>query len=203
MEEEILKFLNENRGLDFRELIDLLIQKFPNDKEGDHNYIKTELNDLSEKNFVIFRTGDYKFLGDATNLEMIQNRCSLKKIKENKIANIEARITPDGRRELSDLEFKSALDKANKSAIKTNASIRRLNKRTWTTNIIGLVIAGLTGVFIAATFFRECSRDRQSTYIRSLPKVRLQDSTQLLQKKPPAPSLKRDSTKQISPLHRS
>lgn len=79
---------------------------------------------------------------------------------------------------------------ANQSAITTNESLRATNDSVRDLNvetqkyygrqkllaIISLVIAGLTGLFIAMQFFKDDSKDRQLQHTQSTQMLRIQDS---------------------------
>ena len=124
-------------------------------------------------------------------------------------AQIRAAITSKGMNTLDEEKEKPLIVRMNELTIltnnsiiatngsiqETNLSVQRLNRLLKWTNILSVIIAALTGFFIAMTYFKDGAKDQQSTGTQSELKPPQQDTqrkTPLVMKPTPA---KKDSTK--------
>ena len=111
MDEEILEYLNGNSGLQYRELIDLFMQKFPNETDAIYEHIRETLDDMHKNGLIKLKNAStYNALGKMVtipgNMQGGKELYSLGVINGREGANIEAKITIDGRKVLAELKFK-------------------------------------------------------------------------------------------------
>ncbi|MBS1598147.1 MAG: hypothetical protein JST75_07965 [Bacteroidetes bacterium] len=157
MKKEILEYLNENNGIDYRDLVNLFVAKFPNENEAHYTFIKKTIESLREKKFIETRTSTYGNLGNnvaypLSNNENKRQPLTLKLIHEERQAgrstwNIEAIITISGQEELDRMML-------NQKIIDTNESVRKTNNRT-----IGIL--GFTALLALLTYFKDDSKGVQ------------------------------------------
>ena len=151
MDEEILEYLNGNSGLQYRELIDLFMQKFPNETDAIYEHIRETLDDMHKNGLIKLKNAStYNALGKMVtipgNMQGGKELYSLGVINGREGANIEAKITIDGRKVLAELKFKRQLFEVNQSVIITNKIQKNLGIST-------IVVAVLSFLAIAVSAY--------------------------------------------------
>jgi hypothetical protein len=164
----ILKYLHQNQKEDgsYIHLNDFFIKDLgiKEDDCAQATNLREVLDKLSpptgDQHFIDWSSDNrepYAYLGNCSTKN--QNGEYMGTLKHNAV---KAKITIPGSnyiegklRNIRDDEFKESSHKANTSLVETNNSIKELNKLLFITNILGVVIAALTGLFIALQFFKD------------------------------------------------
>jgi hypothetical protein len=149
---EILQNLYENQLIENYDLVPFLKKECPDVTMED---IRRYLREM-EENMVI----------DTLITIQIIVLHNYKRVCKDYDGKIQVRIKQPGILEIQEYYLTEQTKKVNQSLIRTNRSTRRINNTLKKTNIVGLVIAGVTGCFIAMQFFKGDAKDQQSTNTR-------------------------------------
>jgi hypothetical protein len=155
MEEDILNFLNENHGWNFRDLTDFLMERFPDPNRSALIAIRDMFESLVNSGLVRMKNQSYTSLG-MNNRSVTTGGAiiSLETIKKLNVDNPEthslnAMLTSAGRMELQEIEFRrltsatnTALEKSATASIKAG---RQMEAATWI-----IAFATVANVIIAA-----------------------------------------------------
>ncbi|MDP9042217.1 MAG: hypothetical protein M3N30_09555 [Bacteroidota bacterium] len=174
---EILKNLYENQLIEDYNIMTFLIKECPDVSLGDIWKYLFEM----ETDAVIYNVDAIQksslYTASTTPCKSYAGRLEMR-IKHPGIIEIQEYLLTEQTRSVNE-----SLIVANRSSVTTNQSIKDLNDKTTlfygsqkTFNIIALLIAGLTGLFIAMQYFKDDAKDLKPIYTRLEQIMRSQDS---------------------------
>ena len=117
MQQEILKYLNDNDREQEIDLLDFFIEKYPQEKPAIHRHILLTLRQLTDSKFIHFHSWHLnEKLGDSEDF-IIPGLLTLKKLKgivvQHNYSGMLAKITLEGKKEVRDFQFKKQVSKLN------------------------------------------------------------------------------------------
>lgn len=182
----ILIHLYENGCLDRSVSInDFLINVMGDDKNTPTELtgVMVALGNLHQKTFVF--AGQIPLLGRAGNGKDFNNLENNPNIRVTLLHNgytyISEKIRLENQDKLSGDQANSILQ-TNENVRETNISIKKTNKLLITTNIVSVMIAAFTGLFIALQFFKDDGSIPQSTNTLLKQQKQILDSTIQIQR---------------------
>lgn len=186
MRQEILKYLQDNKYNSEANLGPFLKQNFP-------SFTRLQVRDT-----ILEMLTDGVIVGDRNSISAIFGRRvdSYGLMGDFDTSIVILKIHTKGEKELTDQGIKEIEMSVNQAVIEvskstlltnislqeTNTSIRDINKTLKTTNILGVIVAAITGVFIALTFLKDDGKELRSIYTQLKQTSQILDSMRKAQK---------------------